>query len=155
LFNEINQIPAEQGTSMSETDIAVPPIKKAKALPTKFGPTFKGQDFPPEMRRQLWPLCCGASILSGFKNVAMLTDEELVSQITHTIDKAIPDFQVFSHETMTPKVTFLTLNYDQMNSKKIMGAIAKCGFVKIGEAKPRGNPQGFFIRDASKTWQAA
>jgi hypothetical protein len=107
------------------------------------------------MRRQLWPLCCGASIISGFKSVNTLTAEQLVEQINHTIENARPDFQVYGHENMTPKLTFLTLNSDQMASKKIMTAIEKCGFVKIGEAKPRGSAQGFFMRDTSKSWKAA
>lgn len=118
-----------------------------------FGPAFKGTDFPPEMRRQLWPLCCGASILSGFKDVMKLTDDELVNQINDTIDNSIPDFQVFKHEKMTPALTFLTLNSSQMGSKKIMDAVQKCGFVKVFQAAPRGSPQGFFVKDTSKTFE--
>lgn len=121
-------------------------------LPTIFGPTFKGH-YPEEMRRQLWPLCCGAAIISGFKNVAMLTDEELVNQITHTIDGAKADFQVYEHESMNPKLTFLTLNSGQMASPKIMNAIKKCGFIEIGRGKPRGSEQGFFVRDTSSTFK--
>jgi hypothetical protein len=121
---------------------------------TVFGPTFEG-DYPAEMRRQLWPLCCGASIISGFKSVNTLTDEELVQQINHTIDGARPDFQVYARESMMPALTFLTLNDSQMGSKKIMTAIEKCGFVKIGEGRPRGSKQGFFLRDTSKSWKAA
>ncbi len=48
-----------------------------KKKPAKFGPTFNG-DFPSEMRTQLWPLCCGARIISGFKHAANLTLEDLV-----------------------------------------------------------------------------
>lgn len=122
-----------------------------KALPAKFGPTFTG-DYPEEMRRQLWPLCCGASILSGFKNVATLTEDELDAQIKNATDTATPDFQVYHHEQMRPKFTFLTLNSGQMQSPKIMRAIERAGFFKIGEGKPRGSTQGFFLRDTSATW---
>lgn len=116
--------------------------------------TFAGKHFPAEMRRQLWPLCCGASIISGFKNTQTLTDEELVTQIEATCD-TIPDFQVYAGETIKPQFTFLTLNSGQMGSKKIMAAIEKTGFKKIGEGSPRGSAQGFFLRDTSGTWKAA
>lgn len=129
----------------------MPAAKAKKAIPDKFGPTFDG-DYPPEMRRQLWPLCCGASILSGFKSVATLTNDELIEQINSVINDAVPDFQVYGYETMRPKLTFLTLNSDQMKSKKIMTAIAKVGFFKVGTAKPRGHIQGFFVRDTSDSW---
>lgn len=127
-----------------------------KKFPAAFGPSFKG-NYPEEMRRQLWPLCCGASILSGFKNVAQLDEDELVKDIQTLLaaDGPVPDAQVYAHETMRPKFTFLTLNSGQMQSAKIMSAIEKAGFVKIGEGKPRGNPQGFFLHDSSKTWTPA
>jgi len=125
-----------------------------KELPTVFGPTFEGH-FPPEMRRQMWPLCCGMSIISGFKSVNTLSDDELVKQIEHICTVPRPDFQIFQHEQMKPAMTWLTLNSGQMTSKKIMDAIKKCGFVKIGEARPRGSPQGLFLRDKSKTWKLA
>lgn len=122
-----------------------------KALPTKFGPTFTGS-YPEEMRRQLWPLCCGAAILSGFKNVANLTEDELDAQIKNAVAEAIPDFQVYQHETMKPAFTFLTLNSGQMSSPKIMKAIQRAGFFQVGSGKPRGGTQGFFLRDTSGTW---
>lgn len=124
---------------------------KAK-LPATFGPTFKG-DYPAEMRRQLWPLCCGASILSGFKAVNNMTDDELDASIKNACETARPDFQVFSQEQMKPKFTFLTLNSGQMGSPKIMKAIERAGFFKIGEGQPRGSTQGFFLRDTSQTWK--
>lgn len=120
--------------------------------PAKFGPSIVG-DYPAEMRRQLWPLCCGAAILSGFKAVQTLTDAELVEQINHTVDEAVPDMQVFGHESMRPKLTFLTLNSGQMQSPKIMKAIAAAGFVKFGEGSPRGSAQGFFVKDTSGTFK--
>ncbi len=128
--------------------------EKAKVRPEVFGPSFPGH-FPAEMRVQLWPLCCGASIISGFKSVNELTDEELLADIIYTCTKPRPDFQVFGHEDMHPKMTFLTLNSAQMQSKKIMKAIEKAGFFKIGKGVPRGMPQGFFLRDTSKTWKSA
>lgn len=145
---------------MSAAQIAEVPVKAAekvkKKFPDKFGPTVKGH-YPDDMRRQLWPLCCGASILSGFKKVNVLSDEELIADINTVLSPTgpVPDLQVFGHETMKPKLTFLTLNQGQMASKKIMDAIKKCGFVKIGEASPRAAPQGFFVHDTSKTWKAA
>lgn len=114
--------------------------------------TFNG-DFPAQMRSQLWPLCCGASIISGFKEVAMMDPEELVTKINSVINDELPDFQVFGGEQMRPALTFLTLNNSQMSSPKIMTAVAKAGFVKIGEGKPRGSPQGFFVRDTSNTFK--
>lgn len=126
---------------------------------TTFGPTIvaadgvTGQSYPAEMRRQLWPLCCGASILSGFKDVQKLTPEQLVNQINHTITDMVPDLQVFGYEQIKPNLTFLTLNRSQMDSTKIMDAIAKSGFVKFAEGKPYGSPQGFFIRDTTHTFE--
>jgi hypothetical protein len=124
-----------------------------KEIP-QFGQTFTGA-YPDEMRRQLWPLCCGASIISGFKRAAQLSEEELVKSINSTIDDYIPDMQVYIGEQIKPRLTFLTLNSGQMASKTIMSAIKAAGFVKIGEAKPRGSTQGFFMRDDSATWKAA
>ncbi len=108
--------------------------------------------YPANMRRQLWPLCCGASILSGFKDVMKLTEDKLVKQIMDTINNEVPDLQVFAGEAMKPKLTFLTLNSGQMASKKIMDAIKAAGFVKIGAGSPRGAQQGFFVQDTSGTF---
>jgi hypothetical protein len=124
--------------------------KKTDKVPTLFGPSYQGS-YPEEMRTQLWPLCCGARIISGFKAAHNSTLEDLVEQIEAVL-KAVPDHQVFHGEQMCPKLTFLTLNSGQMGSKKIMDAVTKCGFVKIAEAKPRGSVQGFFVRDDSKSW---
>lgn len=128
--------------------------KKSK-FPEVFGPSYPG-NYPEEMRRQLWPLCCGASILSGFKSVNVLTDEELLADIQEVISPKgpRPDHQVYVNENMRPSLTFLTLNHAQMQSKKIMGAIEAAGFFRIGVASPRGNPQGFFVHDTSGTWRA-
>lgn len=120
-----------------------------KKKPAKFGPTFAG-DYPSEMRTQLWPLCCGARIISGFKHAANLTLEQLVEEIELTL-KSVPDFQVFRSESMMPKLTMLTLNRSQMSSPKIMQAVEKCGFQLVFTAQPRGSTQGFFVRDESKT----
>lgn len=126
---------------------------KTKTRPTQFGQTFPGS-YPPEMRRQLWPLCCGAAIISGFKDVATMNDDELVDQIEHTITGAIPDFQVFAGEQMRPKFTFLTLNQGQAASPKITNAIAKAGFFLIGTGAPRGGMQHFYLRDdTAGTWK--
>lgn len=114
--------------------------------------TFGQQSYPAEMRRQLWALCCGASIISGFKDVNKLTEDELVTDINECIG-LVPDMQVFGGEQINPKFTFLTLNSGQMGSPKIMTAIAKAGFFLIGTGKPRGSLQGFFLRDDSaSTW---
>jgi hypothetical protein len=123
------------------------------ANPKVYGPSLEG-DFPPEMRRQLWPLCCGASILSGFKSINKLTEKELVDNIKYACTTPIPDFQVFAHEKIRPDLTFLTLNNAQMLSPKIMKAIKEAGFFKIGTASPRGTAQGFFLRDRSLTWES-
>lgn len=114
---------------------------------------LNAKPFPEEMRRQLWPLCCGAAILSGFKSVGNMTEDELVEQIDFVINKTLPDFQVYNGEQMKPKLTWLTLNSSQMASKKIIDCITKAGFVKVAEASPRGSPQGFFVHDTSKTFK--
>lgn len=114
--------------------------------------TFPG-GFPQPMRRQLWPLCCGAAILSGFKDVAMMSEEDLDKRIESVMGE-LPDFQVYSGENMKPALTFLTLNSQQVASAKIMKAVTKAGFVPIGTAAPRGSTQSFFVRDTSKSWKA-
>ncbi len=115
--------------------------------------TFPG-GFPEPMRRQLWPLCCGAAILSGFKDIAGLSEEELDKRISAVFDE-LPDFQVYAGEQMNPRLTFLTLNSGQVSSKKIMGAVTRAGFVLIGTGAPRGSTQSFFVRDTSKSWKSA
>lgn len=120
--------------------------------PEKFGPTYPN-NYPTEMRTQLWPLCCGARIISGFKNVATLTEDELDTKIQEVIS-AVPDHQVYGHETMKPKLVFLTLNYGQMTSKKLVKAVERAGFKKFAEASPRGAPQGFYILDQSNSFKS-
>lgn len=140
-------------TTLTESEFKVAKAEsEKKTYPIKFGPSYNG-DYPEEMRTQLWPLCCGARIISGFKAAMNSTLEELVEQIEAVI-KAVPDHQVFSHEQMKPKLTFLILNSGQMQSKKIIDAVTKCGFVKFAEAAPRGSKQGFYVRDESKSFKA-
>ncbi len=118
----------------------------------KIEQTFGNKSYPPEMRRQLWPLCCGAAIISGFKAANLLTEDELVSDINACCEM-VPDMQVFGGEQLNPKFTFLTLNSGQMGSEKIMSALDKAGFFLIGTGKPRGGQQGFFLRDdTNNTW---
>lgn len=121
-------------------------------VPAQFGPTYEG-NYPAEMRTQLWPLCCGARILSGFKAVGRMTHEELVDQINAIIDNSIPDHQVFEGEQMMPNFVFLTLNNEQMKSNKIMAAVTEAGFKKFAEGRPRGGNQGFFIKDLNGTFK--
>lgn len=116
----------------------------------KFGPTVT-EPYPDEMRTQLWPLCCGAAIISGFKDVGAMSEAELLAKINSVVDEYTPDHQVYIGEHIHPNLTFLTLNADQMASKKIMDAVTAAGFVKVLEAAPRGSPQGFFARDKSGT----
>lgn len=119
----------------------------------KIEQTFGNKSYPPEMRRQLWALCCGASIISGFKDVNKLTEDELVADINACCAQ-VPDMQVFGGEQLNPKFTFLTLNSGQMGSKKIMDACDKAGFFLIGTGNPRGSAQGFFLRDDTNgTWK--
>ena len=113
---------------------------------------LEGVNYPSEMRRQLWPLCCGASIISGFKDAHKYeTEEKFVKAITD-VCASVPDLQVFAGENINPKLTFLTLNSTQMGSPKIMSAIKAAGFVKLGTGSPRGSAQGFFVRDLSGTF---
>lgn len=127
--------------------------KIAYKAPAKFGPTYKGH-YPSEMRTQMWPLCCGARIISGFKNVAQLTDAELDEQIKGTL-AAVPDHQIFEHETFKPAFTFLTLNSGQTASPKLMAAVERAGFKLIFTGSPRGSKQSFFLLDTSGTYAAA
>lgn len=114
--------------------------------------TFGQKSYPPEMRRQLWALCCGASIISGFKSANELTEDELCADIEACV-KSVPDMQVFAGEQLNPKFTFLTLNSGQMGSQKIISCIEKCGFFMIGVGAPRGGKQGFFLRDdTNSSW---
>jgi len=108
--------------------------------------------YPEEMRTQLWPLCCGAKIISGFKNVAKLTKEELVKQIK-ALDSAVPDSQVYQHEGINPNLTYMTLNSDQWCSAKIREAVQEAGFVLFATAKPRGSTQYFLVKDKSETFK--
>ena len=115
--------------------------------------TFGQKSYPANMRRQLWALCCGASILSGFKEVNSLSEDELVEDI-NTCLGMVPDMQVFGGEQLNPAFTFVTLNSGQMGSKKIMDALEKTGFFMIGVGAPRGGKQGFFLRDGTQgTWK--
>lgn len=109
--------------------------------------------YPAEMRTQLWPLCCGISIISGFKAVQNLTGAELVAQIKTTIDDHTPDLQVYKGEQIKPDLTLLTLNSSQMKSEKIMSAIKEAGFVQFATAQPRGSDQGLFFRDKTKSFK--
>lgn len=118
--------------------------------------SFAVQDapaYPSEMRTQLWPLCCGASIISGFKSVGSLTHDQLVKQMTDIINNYTPDNQVFKGEAIRPKLVFLTLNSSQMQSDKLMKAVEAVGFKKFAKAFPRGSGQGFFFYDASNTFE--
>ena len=137
---------------MSEGIIAPAKVHKT---PT-WDMTFKGS-FPESMRRMVWPLCCGFSILSGFKDAQQKTDAELLLDIETCCSingKKSPrlDFQVYASETMDPNITFLTLNSTQMGSAKIMATIEKAGFVRVGVGKPRGSAQGLFMLDRNGTF---
>jgi hypothetical protein len=112
--------------------------------------TFSGS-FPPDMRRQLWPLCCGASIISGFKHAGRVTEDELLKEIENQL-KQVPDFQVFQGEQLNPRLTFLTLNESQTKDTKLMSAVTKAGFKKFADGRPRGSLQSFFFRDDSNTF---
>lgn len=139
--------------SPSKAKVAKAPAKADKPkAPKVFGPSYPGS-YPSEMRTQLWPLCCGARIISGFKDAANYSHEELVSKINSIIDESVPDHQVFGGEQMMPKLVFLTLNSSQTASKKIMAAVNEAGFVKFGEGKPRGHVQSFFIKDMSNSFK--
>lgn len=122
---------------------------------SKFATSTQAEPYPAEMRTQLWPLCCGAAILSGFKDAAGKTDEELLASINKTFDEMTPDHQVYVGEQMRPKLTFLTLNAGQAQSPKIMKAVTAAGFKLFATAAPRGSTQSFFYRDMSETFKAA
>lgn len=139
-----------------ETKPSLKPValEEEKADPKDFRVLPFTQNYPENLRRQLWPLCCGASILSGFKDAFNYNDSaEMTAAILDVIENTIPDLQVYAGEEMRPKLTFLTLNESQMKSPMIMKAITDAGFVKFAEASPRGRPQGFFRRDTSETFK--
>lgn len=146
----------KKGNTMNTT-VAEKPAKdvvaKAPKAPERFGPTYPGH-YPSEMRTQMWPLCCGARIISGFKNVATLNDAQLDQAIKDTL-AAIPDHQIFSGETFKPAFTFLTLNSGQTASPKLMAAVERAGFKLIFTGSPRGSKQSFFLLDTSGTYKAA
>jgi len=139
-------------TKVAEKPAADVVAKKPKA-PEQFGPTYPGH-YPSEMRTQMWPLCCGAQIISGFKNVATLNDAELDQQIKDTL-AAIPDHQIFHDEKIRPAFTFLTLNHSQTASPKLMAAVGRAGFKLIFTGSPRGFKQSWFLLDTSGTFKAA
>lgn len=118
---------------------------------TQFGNNDKS--YPAEMRTQLWPLCCGVKIISGFKAVGNFDPKELVAKITETCDKYTPDHQVYGGETINPALTMLTLNAGQMQSKAIMEAVAAAGFTQFAKGTGRNKEQGFFYRDTSGNFQ--
>lgn len=136
---------------MAETAIKAAEAAK-KTTTTRL---LEDQNYPSEMRRQMWPLCCGASILSGLKRAHELTQPELVAEINRVINDTLPDLQIFAGEQMRPHLTFLTLNSTQCASPKIMAAIEECGFVLLGKGKPRGGEQQFFVRDTSNSFSSA
>lgn len=136
---------------MQATNSTIPVEVPAAKVPGQFGPSYNG-NYPEEMRTQLWPLCCGARIISGFKAAHTLTIPELVAKIEATIN-AVPDHQVYSHEKMKPSVVFLTLNSSQMQSIKIMEAVKEAKFVLFAKGTHRSNDQGFFVRDDSNSFK--
>ncbi len=105
--------------------------------------------YPFEMRNQLWPLCCGAQILSGFKDVGRMTHTNLVNKINEICTDYVPDHQVYIGENMKPTVVFLTLNSDQMSSQKIIKAVLEAGFKLFAYGTDRNLDQGFFVRNES------
>ena len=109
--------------------------------------------YPEDMRTQLWPLCCGAKILSGFKQVASLTEKDMVKQIHEICDEYTPDLQVYAGEQMRPSLTYLTLNSSQWGSPKIRNAVQEAGFKLFATASPRGTKQYFLVRDKSSTFK--
>jgi hypothetical protein len=119
----------------------------------KFGENNKA--YPAEMRTQNWPLCCGAKIISGFKDVGAADPEELVKQIVEICDEYVPDHQIYNGETINPKLCFLTLNQGQMQSAKITDAIKEAGFVLFAKGTGRNKEQGFWFRDSTNSFRPA
>jgi hypothetical protein len=112
---------------------------------TKTYPTFDNtKPYPADMRVQLWPLCCGARILSGFKNVAGKSTDEMVKMIEEQLNDYIPDGQVYIGERINPPLTFLTLNAGQASSKTLMDAVYKAGFKELFTAKK--GYQHFYVK---------
>lgn len=126
----------------------------------RFGPSIKALDdpniggaYPAEMRTQLWPLCCGAKIISGFKDAHNLTDEELIQKIEDVRDTMVPDMQVYRGEQLRPVLCFLTLNSHQLASPKIMGAVTKTGFQRFATSQSMSGEQGWFVYDGRGAFQ--
>lgn len=121
----------------------------------RFGPSLAnaahpGQNtpYPAEMRTQLWPLCCGGKIISGFKDVGNYTDDELVTKIKEVLNWT-PDMQVFGGEGLRPVLCFLTLNSGQLASPKIIEAVETVGFQRFATSMSMSGQQGWFVFDPS------
>lgn len=120
--------------------------------------------FPDDMRRQLLPLCCGASFLSGFKKTQQQTVQQIVEEIKENL-AAVPDFQVYASEHMNPQLCFTILNASQSASPKIIEALQTAGFVKFASAPLWsgtgtfwvycGNGKSFTIEKGFTTYKAA
>jgi hypothetical protein len=100
--------------------------------------------YPEEMRNQLWPLCCGAAIVSGFKGAP--TGEALDAALA-----AIPYNQVYSGETRKPQLVFICLNHDQAKSPSISKLLSDRGFVLFMQASNTtygvdSLPMSFYVR---------
>lgn len=110
----------------------------------------KGLSFPVETRTQLWPLCCGATILSGLESpdVTLLSPDALTELIRSNLEDYIPDFQVVAHMKQgCSAVVWLTLNKTQMSSAKLVNAVKANGFVPVAWNMSMGGGITYFVRD--------
>jgi len=107
--------------------------------------------YPEEMRLNLWPLCCGASILSGFKHVPGIDDDELHKQLDAVLE-SVPYNQVYKNEQMRPQVQFVVLNATQMGSPRIVKAVTDRGFRAIATFARTGKIT-LFVRDLNNSFK--
>lgn len=105
--------------------------------------------FPSDTRTQFWPLCCGATILSGLESeVIQLGQAELTELIRSNLEDYIPDFQVVGHmRQKCSAVVWLTLNKTQMSSPKLVNAVKVNGFVPVAWNMSMGGGITYFVRD--------
>lgn len=86
--------------------------------------------YPAELRAQLYPLCCGFTVISGFKDAGSKTEAGLTEEL-QTVMKKVPYNQVYTGEKMMPKTFSLVLNTSQMGSPKIVNAVRAAGFMPV------------------------
>lgn len=109
--------------------------------------------YPEDMRTQLWPLCCGAKTLSGFKQAHKYTDAAAMAKAITEALAVTPDLQVFVGESINPQTCFVTINGQQSASPKITEALKLAGFLQFAKGTTRNHGQTFWVRDTAGAFE--